>query len=243
MNLDEIVSFWRVTVSQPRMDSRVWVWIVLTTAMLLCGCAGQKKESGPRIVATDEMPDPLASLPAPSPTSGSASRESRFRVAPGAVPRDWIPPRSIERHWQSIVIHHSATPNGNMAIFDKWHRERNHWEGVGYDFVIGNGTDSPDGLVEVTFRWQEQMTGAHCKTPGNWANENAVGICLVGNFDETVPSDAQMQSLYELVGYLSSRYRIPSHRIYGHNSTPGARVTECPGNNLRVERVRTMVSK
>ncbi|MCP4451194.1 MAG: N-acetylmuramoyl-L-alanine amidase [Planctomycetes bacterium] len=187
------------------------------------------------------MEDPLESLPDPSVARARSSRWSRSKG--GSVPRDWYPPRSVERQWQSIVIHHSATPNGNMAIFDKWHRETNHWEGVGYDFVIGNGLDSPDGLVEVTFRWHEQITGAHCKTPGNWANENAVGICLVGNFDESVPSDAQMRSLTRLVKYLSERYRIPAHQIYGHNSTPGARVTNCPGRHFGMTSVHAMLSK
>jgi len=71
----------------------------------------------------------------------------------------------------AIVIHHSATENGNAAIFDRMHREHNHWDGVGYDFVIGNGTNSGDGEVEVTFRWQGQIAGAHCGgTIGNWAN-------------------------------------------------------------------------
>jgi hypothetical protein len=141
------------------------------------------------------------------------------------------------------VIHHSGTANGNMAIFDKWHREGNHWEGVGYDFVIGNGTDSTDGSVEVTFRWYQQMTGAHCKTPDNWANENAIGICLVGNFDESLPSRAQMQSLTQLVQFLCVRYRISADKVYGHNSTPGARVTNCPGQYFGLSSVQAMLSK
>jgi len=32
------------------------------------------------------------------------------------------------------------------------HKEKTHWAGIGYDFVIGNGTDSGDGEIEVTFR-------------------------------------------------------------------------------------------
>ena len=230
--------------SLPRMGLRLCFLSLSVAVLPFCGCASQNKDSGPRIVSTEEMKDPLESLPAPysasdSPFGGSSSSRSMR----GSVPADWYPPRSIERHWQSIVIHHSATPNGNMAIFDKWHREGNHWDGVGYDFVIGNGTDSPDGLVEVTFRWHQQITGAHCKTPGNWANENAVGICLVGNFDETLPSDAQMQSLAQLVKYLAGRYRIPAHLICGHSSMPGALATNCPGRHFRLTSMRAMLSK
>ena len=85
------------------------------------------------------------------------------------VPAEWLVPASVEKRWRAIVIHHSGTENGNSAIFDRSHRDANGWEGVGYDFVIGNGTDSGDGEVEVTFRWREQRTGAHCRTPSNWA--------------------------------------------------------------------------
>lgn len=225
--------------SLPRMGLRLFLLLSLVTLLLFCGCAGHNKDSGPRIVSTAEMKNPLESLPERSVAPRRSSRGSSSRLAP----KGWYPPRSIEHHWQSIVIHHSGTANGNMAIFDKWHREGNHWDGVGYDFVIGNGTDSPDGLVEVTFRWDQQITGAHCKTPGNWANENAVGICLVGNFDESSPSDAQMRSLAQLVQHLSRRYRIPAHLIYGHNSTPGALVTNCPGRHFELRSIRAMLGK
>ena len=156
-------------------------------------------------------------------------------------PRDWLPPAQAEKQWTAIVVHHSATENGNSAIFDKMHREENHWVGVGYDFVIGNGTDSGDGQVEVTFRWRRQIAGAHCGgTPGNWANEDAVGICLVGNFDYRAPTTRQMQSLSRLISFLQKRYGISNSRIYGHNSTPGARVTDCPGKNFPMARLKLM---
>ena len=159
-----------------------------------------------------------------------------------SVPGDWLPPSIVEKRWTAIVIHHSATENGNAAIFDKWHRESNHWEGIGYDFVIGNGTDSGNGEVEVTFRWQRQIPGAHCGgTPGNWANEDAVGICLVGNFNRTSPTSLQMQSLSRLVRFLQNRYGISKSRIYGHNTTPGARVTDCPGKNFPMARLKSML--
>lgn len=162
--------------------------------------------------------------------------------AGGNIPLDWLPPARLEKRWTAIVIHHSGTQNGNAAIFDRWHREGNHWEGVGYDFVIGNGTDSADGQVEVTFRWRQQQTGAHCKTPDNWANEKAVGICLVGNFNNTKPSIRQMRSLVKLVGFLQKRYGIAKSRIYGHGTTPGARETDCPGKRFPMAKLKSMLA-
>jgi hypothetical protein len=158
------------------------------------------------------------------------------------IPADWLPPVSLEKKWAAIVLHHSATNTGNVAIFDKWHREDRHWDGVGYDFVIGNGTDSGDGEVEVTYRWRNQKTGAHCGgTPGNWANEKAIGICLVGNFNESSLSLAQKQSALKLIGFLQNRYHIPKSRIYEHANTPGARVTDCPGKKFPMARLKSML--
>ena len=157
-------------------------------------------------------------------------------------PNEWLPSADAEKQWTAIVIHHSATENGNAAIFDKTHREERHWDGVGYDFVIGNGTDSGDGEIEVTFRWRRQMAGAHCGgTPDNWANVDAVGICLVGNFNYTTPSTRQMQSLLKLVRFLKKRYGISNSSIYGHKSTPGARITDCPGHKFPIEKLKWMV--
>jgi hypothetical protein len=154
---------------------------------------------------------------------------------------DWIPAAATERRWSAIIIHHTATTNGNAAKINDEHLKRG-WEGIGYDFLIGNGTDSDDGEVEVTFRWSRQIQGAHCGgTPNNWANEEGIGICLVGNFDETVPTAKQMQSLVKLVRFLQQRYGIPNNRIYGHGTTPGGHQTDCPGNNFPMWRFKSML--
>jgi hypothetical protein len=145
----------------------------------------------------------------------------------------WQPPANVEKGWKAIVVHHSATPRGDAASIDKWHREVNHWDGIGYDFVIGNGTYTGDGSVEVTFRWEKQIPGAHCGgTENNWANVDGIGICLIGDFNQTEPSASQMKSLVELTRYLQERYKIPTSQVYGHRDVPGGHQTDCPGNNF-----------
>lgn len=206
------------------------LFIIYICLFILGGCIN-KEEPMPRIVYTPQ-PEPKIVQPKVPKTTQPTTKSTT-----GA----WLPPSHLEKQWTAIVIHHSGTTNGNVAIFDEWHRQGNHWEGVGYDFVIGNGTDSADGQVEVTFRWRKQQTGAHCKTPDNWANESAVGICLVGNFNETVPTSRQMQSLLELVRFLQNRYGIPKSRIYGHKDTPGARATDCPGRNFPMAKLKSML--
>ena len=207
--------------------------IIFSFLLIFSGCANEDAAE-PRIVYNPNseirLAQPTIVRPKPKP-----------RTIDRNIPRSWYPPSRLERRWASIIIHHSATDTGNMAIFDKKHREENHWDGVAYDFVIGNGSDSGDGQVEVTFRWREQIAGAHCKTPNNWANENGIGICLVGNFNYGSPSSRQMQSLLKLVGFLQNRYRIPKSRIYGHGTTPGARVTDCPGKRFPMARLKSLL--
>jgi hypothetical protein len=163
------------------------------------------------------------------PQSSSGSSSSAY---------GWVPSRASEKQWKAIVIHNSATDSGNMATIDAAHRAKG-WDGVGYDFVIGNGSGSSNGQIEPTFRWTGQKTGAHCKTPSNWANENAIGICLIGNFNNTRPTAAQMAALNKLVKFLVKRYGIPVSKIYGHKEVPGhSTATDCPGRNFSMSSFR-----
>lgn len=184
--------------------------------------------------------------PEPTVSEASTAKAKPYVPSPkpsGQYPRDWYPPKYCEKGWRAIVIHHSLTHNGNAAIFDRFHRKVRKWNGIGYDFVIGNGNGCGDGQVEVTYRWQQQITGAHCGgTPGNWANEDAIGICLVGDFNKSYPTSKQMRSLVKLVGFLKRRYRIPESKIYGHKETPGyTRGTTCPGTYFSMAKLKRML--
>src|SRR2546423_1565105 len=127
------------------------------------------------------------------------------------------------RSWKWIVIHHSATHSGGAATFDRMHREKG-WDELGYHFVVGNGTDTRNGQIEVGPRWGKQKWGAHAKTADNRYNDFGIGICLVGNFDVDRPTDDQMKSLSKLVAYLMKTYHIPPDRVLGHGDT---KPTDC----------------
>ena len=135
------------------------------------------------------------------------------------------------RPWKYIVIHHSASERGNAEIFDREHRARGFDE-LGYHFVIDNGNGGPDGRVEVGRRWRIQKWGAHAGgTPGNEYNNYGIGICLVGNFEDHMPSEKQLASLSRLVSCLVLRYDIPPECVIGHRDAPNA-TTACPGAKL-----------
>jgi hypothetical protein len=158
----------------------------------------------------------------------------------------WARHKQPARKWKWIIIHHSDTRNGNAETFDRHHRQHNHWDELGYHFVIGNGHGSSDGQVEVGSRWLKQKHGAHCKTDDNRFNDWGIGVCLVGEFDRTRPSRAQMASLKRLVRWLMATYHIPAASIRGHgeavNGEPN-RGTNCPGRYFDMNAFRRQMAR
>jgi N-acetylmuramoyl-L-alanine amidase len=214
--------------------------VALALATALIGCQSNTSVTG------QPLPAPNFAGPVVAPRSPAIAYLppapplilAPVRPAPHStvgVPRDWIPVVAA-RPWRWIVIHHSATPNGNAAVFDRDHREKG-WDELGYHFVIGNGTDSGDGQVEVGPRWPIQKHGAHAKTPSEEFNNFGIGICLVGNFDEERPTPAQMRSCAKLVAFLMKNYNIHPDHVLGHNNT---KPTDCPGRFMSVATVRRM---
>lgn len=141
-----------------------------------------------------------------------------------------------ENAWEYIVLHHSATNEGNASSFDKYHRKKKKWShGLAYHFVIGNGNGSGDGEIEVGNRWKQQLHGAH--TANMDLNRIAIGICLVGNYEEdNKPTPSQLESLVSLINYLSKRYGITKSNIIMHNQVVQKR-TACPGKNFPYQKI------
>ncbi|MBL7081121.1 MAG: N-acetylmuramoyl-L-alanine amidase [Candidatus Omnitrophica bacterium] len=145
-----------------------------------------------------------------------------------------LPPQSVitlypSRKWKYIIIHHSATDEGNSLHFHHAHQRRGFKE-IGYHFVIDNGTrGKQNGFIEVSPRWIKQEYGAHCRAGG--MNYKSLGICLVGNFSKEEVSEKQLNSLVYLVNLLRDYYHIPLKNIMGHSDAPGAQ-TECPGTKF-----------
>jgi N-acetylmuramoyl-L-alanine amidase len=143
--------------------------------------------------------------------------------------------------WKYIVIHHTATDVGKAYLINRSHQDRGFWNGLGYHFLIDNGTlGKGDGQIEVAPRWIKQQSGAHCNVAG--MNEKGIGIALVGNFNGEVPTANQLQSLNYLLKTLSQYYHIPATSIIGHRDAPGA-ATECPGKRFPMASVRQCLAK
>ena len=179
----------------------------------------------------------------------AAAAETRAQGAPGGPERAFLPEEpshipggpeaaidGMPNTWRYIVIHHSASPSGNAAAFDRLHR-RKGWDCVAYHFVINNGKGGADGALEVSPRWSAQKHGAHAGglvgfgVPGerNDYNEFGIGICLVGNFEKKAPTAKQLKTLADLVRRLRTTFNIPAENVLGHRHVKG---TACPGRHF-----------
>nr|UIW25016.1 peptidoglycan-recognition protein SC2 [Lasioderma serricorne] len=123
-----------------------------------------------------------------------------------------------------VVIHHSVTPKcentkkckSRIKSIQDYHIDHNHWEDIGYNFLIGG-----DGQIYEGRGWRK--AGAHA--PGY--NSKSIGICLIGNFDvEPVPA-IQTDALKELLEFALSSGEVKSdYSLIGHKQT---KRTACPG--------------
>lgn len=186
----------------------------------------------PPVRPTPQPPPPVRVPPKPEPTPTPPPPAGR-----GDFDRTWLPNaaaeasrRRTEGPWKYVVIHHSDSERGGAAAIRAYHVNARGWKDLGYDFVIGNGSLTEDGEVEVGGRWSRQEDGAHAGI-GKY-NKEGIGICIVGDLSKHPPTPAQMRSLARLVRFLCERYGIPRDRkhILGHGET--GRPTECPGKRF-----------
>ena len=135
--------------------------------------------------------------------------------------------RKIKR----IYIHHTATPRVTTTFewVDNFHKEKG-WGGIGYHYFIDAGGTLKQGRPD-------KEVGAHVK----WDNQESIGICLAGNFEEETPTDAQIKTLTQLLQKLCHQYNIKPTAIWGHRDRtrtrwwrPGVWLyrTLCPGKTL-----------
>lgn len=166
----------------------------------------------------------------------------------------------------SIIMHHSLTRDGQVVDFAamrNYHmsyridgktvskleydhrREINDgrlfeepWSDIGYHVVIERV-----GLnVEAIFGRMPNTQGAHCRELR--MNMVGIGICCVGNFDESAPPDDLWKKALQVVRYFSQTLAIPKDRVLGHGEAqmldPAVRraIKSCPGKYFDMVKFR-----
>lgn len=152
--------------------------------------------------------------------------------------------------WTSIVIHHSGRMTGTVRDLDSRALDAG-LNGLGYHFVIGNGSGLSDGVVEAGYRWNEQAPGAHVAVSSSPSSEEraladelnrySIGICLVGNGDRQPFTEAQVRSLIDLIDSLQKQCDIPAVNVFLHSDV--SQVENCgPGRFFPTERIEARLA-
>lgn len=191
----------------------------------------------------------VAEYPRPSVVS-----RAQWGCPDGASSPDW--PRGDAIPVERIFVHHSDGSNSSndweSAVRDIWsfhHRSvlllGRGWGDVGYHYLI-----DPNGVIyqgRAGTSASQDFEGAHAK----YFNSKSVGICLLGNFNSTTPTNAALNSLKQLIAWKCCQRGIDPEgthwdtenfvvmsNISGHRDSNliryanGDGITECPGDVL-----------
>lgn len=122
-----------------------------------------------------------------------------------------------------LIIHHSGADHSfwqvNKYHTDLWNFISNLGYGIGYHYYI-----EKDGKVYQGR--EDNEIGAHCKG----LNDISIGICLRGNFNETLPTKEQEKALGELLVKLQEKHNIDVKNIFPHRKVSQ---TDCYGKLLK----------
>ena len=151
--------------------------------------------------------------PGPVAPVAGVTLQSIDRQAQGS-PADRLFDIPEPRDWEGIVIHDAGAERGSAATIARQHRELGK-DGLGYHFVVNNGSLKADGLIEIGYRWRRQEAGAYLAGDGSKRfNERFIGISLIGDGDARSFTKDQMRELVWLVNELQQRFNLPRRKVF-----------------------------
>lgn len=132
----------------------------------------------------------------------------------------------------TIIIHHSAVSSNKpqFEAINRYHKSLDFPVSlfgyyVGYHFVIER-----DGRLIIARA--DKDVGAH--TLKGW-NKKSIGVCLAGDFNREVPTEAQLHSLRQLI----SDYKLP-YKLHKELDTrrtcPGIYLTRDQINKIGIDK-------
>ena len=127
-----------------------------------------------------------------------------------------------------ILIHHTGAEEKDTAQVKRYHLSRG-WRDIGYNFVIERDGKVVDGR-------SLDISGAHARG----FNSKAIGVALIGNFENRLPTAQQLASLNVLLLRLVKLYNIPQDEVFGHNEKSR---TLCPGKYFPMDSVKKDLAK
>jgi len=227
-----------------KMTRREWLMGAgaILSGSLVCGVAGTtlfsrllNSADDPQIVVVTSPPTQIPMPTQPIITQPSIiTRRSWGALAPNHNARNefgfysdnnplgWrVYDDDLVNIYKTVVIHHSVVYETDdltsVKVVQDLHQNDRRWADVGYHYVIGRD----GGIYEGR---DVHVRGAH--TGG--FNTGSLGICLLGNFEINTVTESQLNSLEQLLRWVTYRFQ-PSH-IAGHRDFDSN--TVCPGKNL-----------
>lgn len=173
-----------------------------------------------------------APAPAPSPESLlSVPAQPGYPRPPivargewGSRPADESRMKTHEIH--AITLHHGGVvwegkPDAPTSLrnLQSWGMRERNWGDIPYHFQID--------LEGVIYECRELRFAGDTNTAYNPAGQALP--CLMGNYEEQVPNEKQLDAVVDLCAWLCSTYGIPPGSIKGHKDWVE---TLCPGKNF-----------
>lgn len=134
-----------------------------------------------------------------------------------------------------IIVHHSAArADQTFKSIQDYHVSLG-WENFGYHWCI-----TKDGTL-ISGR-PEHYYGSHCKEES--MNTKSVGVLVVGDFDNNLPTKEQETTLKTLLKDIQVRYNIPKEKIVPHRHFLGnPPYKTCYGKLLSDTWAKDLISK
>ncbi len=162
-------------------------------------------------------------------TSGSSLLSPRHRVigrsgwhAAAAKTALMKPNSSIVK----LTIHHSGVKTdlhtderAALRSMQRFHQDERKWGDLSYHFIVG-----PSGSV-----YRGRDTAYAADTATNYKPIGHVTICVLGNFDEQMPTAEALGGLTDLISALLHEFRLTPTDIRTHQQLAS---TACPGKKL-----------
>ncbi len=121
---------------------------------------------------------------------------------------------SVRARTNYIILHHRAG-NGDITSIHNQHLNQGY-AGIGYHYYVRKDGNIYAGRPVET-------VGAHCLN----YNNNSIGVCFEGDFENDIMCEAQKRSGAELIIHLRSIYKSAS--VIRHKDMNS---TACPGKNF-----------
>lgn len=130
---------------------------------------------------------------------------------------------------EMVAIHHTAG-NANICVYELAKYQFQKFGNVAYHFLV-----MPDGTVYQLRPLDERVPHAY------GCNDNAIAVCLAGNFNDYPVPDAQRTSALQLVRWLMTKYGLKSSNVLAHgeltNYSP-SNATDCCGKLFNIAKFR-----